>query len=356
MVYNTERLGIAQPQDMARIQMLESASALARCGHDVDIATAELRLQFRRAPEQVADRVRRVPISRVRWGDYDVVETNFHQGWETLKRYHGTAHPFIIAKLGSVVGAADMPGIYFYGRTRQEMFETQREIHAGARYITLLSQPAQALWAQTHGARDGHLLVPGAAAASIPRKGPDPLPKRGTIRVLFSGNVYDRAQPEANRVLVDKLNALGQRLAPHASLLFAGPGRVDRIDPRFVTYLGAVPYELSWQHMYHADVGVVVSAGAFMHNNESTKIYHYLRAGLPTVSEAGFPNDHVLLESGLGRVTPSDDMDRLSAEVLDAARAEWDRDAGVQYILTNHSWDARMRRYDEVIRRSVVTT
>ncbi len=356
MVYNRERLGIAKPLDMARIQMIESANALARYGHDVDIATAELRLQFGRSPEVLSERVRRVPISRVRWGEYDVVETNFHQGWETLRRYHGTEHPFIIAKLGSVVGAADMPGIYFYGRIREQMFETQREIHAGARYITLLSRPAQDLWAQNHGARDGHLLVPGAAAANIPPLGQDPLPKRGTTRVLFSGNIYGRAQPEANRVLVDKLNALGRRLAPSASLLFAGPGHVDRLDPRFVTNLGAVPYDLSWQHMYHADVGIVVSAGAFMHNNESTKIYHYLRAGLPTVSESGFPNDHVLRESGLGRVVPSDDMDRMAAEVLSAAGADWDRDAGVRYILAHHSWDARMRTYDDVIRRSAAIT
>ena len=352
LVYNTERTGIAEPVDMARIQLVETARILARLGHEVDIATAELALQLGRRPAVMAERLRRVPLSRVRWNDYDVIETNFHQGWETLSRYRGIAHPFIIAKLGSVVGAEDMAGIYYYGRDRERMFETQRVIHAGARYVTLLSRPAQELWTQSFGARDGHLLVPGAAATEMPSRGPDPFPRReGTgLRVLFSGNIYD-SQPAANRVLCDKLNALGHRLAPHGRVFFAGPGHAGRLDKRVVTNLGVVPYRASWQHMLHADVGVVVSAGAFMHNNESTKIYHYLRAGLPTVSESGFPNDHVVRESGLGFVVPSDDMDEMAARVLEAARADWDRAAAVRYILENHTWELRVRIYHDLIER-----
>ncbi len=44
-----------------------------------------------------------------------------------------------------------------------------------------------------------------------------------------------------------------------------------------------------------------------MHNNESTKIYHYLRARLPVVSESGFPTDHVVRESRCGVVVKSGD-------------------------------------------------
>jgi hypothetical protein len=355
MVYNTERFGVAAPVDMARIQMLETARALVGLGHEVDIATAELGPWLLRRPIVMGERLRRVALSRVRWNDYDVVETNFHQGWETLARYRGTDHPFIVAKLGSVVGATDLPGIYYYGQARERMFATQRAIHAGARYITLLSRPAQQLWSDSFGAREGHLLVPGAAPRTIPAVGADPFPPRRGPRVLFSGNIYHHAQPEANRVLVDKLNALGDKLAPDTQLFFSGPGRSDRLDPRFVVNLGVVPYDRAWQQMFHADVGVVVSAGAFMHNNESTKIYHYLRAGLPTVVEAGFPNDHVVVESGLGVVSPTGDMEEMAERVRAAARATWDREAAVRYVLANHTWDARARVYDDVIRRNAST-
>jgi glycosyltransferase involved in cell wall biosynthesis len=352
MVYNTERFGVANPTEMARIQLFETARSLARLGHDVDIATSEIALQLRRRPVVMADRLRRVPLSRVRWSNYDVIETNFHQGWESLSRYGGTSHPFIIAKLGSVVGDSDMAGIYYFGRTRERMFETQRAIHLRARYITLLSEAARRLWAESLGARDGLLLVPGGVAREIPRKGSDPFPSRDGIRILFSGNVYSaRSQPEANRVLCDKLNALGQRLAAAGRVYVAGPGDTRRLDARYVTTLGAIPYDDAWQQMLHADVGIVVSAGPFMHNNESSKIYHYLRAGLPTVSEAGFPNDHVVDESGLGFVVQNNDMDTMAARILDAARAPWNREGAERYILANHTWERRMEIYAAVLDR-----
>src|SRR4051812_38011355 len=95
LVYNTQRIGIATPVEMARIQQVEIGRELAALGHDVDIATAELTLQFGRNPIVMGDRLRRVYLGRVRWDDYDVVETNCHQGWETLARYDGTKHPFV---------------------------------------------------------------------------------------------------------------------------------------------------------------------------------------------------------------------------------------------------------------------
>ena len=102
--------------------------------------------------------------------------------------------------------------------------------------------------------------------------------------------------------------------------------------------------------MFHADVGIVVSAGAFMHNDGRTKLYHYLRAGLPTVSESGFPNDSVVTESGLGYVVPSGEMETMAAWILDAACHPWERASAVRYILEHHTWKARMRTYDDLLR------
>jgi hypothetical protein len=79
-----------------------------------------------------------------------------------------------------------------------------------------------------------------------------------------------------------------------------------------------------------------------MHNNESTKIYHYLRAGLPVVSESGFPNDNVVRESGLGFIVPAGDMDQLAKKVCEAANWPWDRDLAIRYIMANHTWPQRI--------------
>jgi hypothetical protein len=120
-----------------------------------------------------------------------------------------------------------------------------------------------------------------------------------------------------------------------------------------VTYLGVVPYDRSWDHLRFADVGVVVSAGPFMHNNESTKIYHYLRAGLPVVTESGFPNENVAIESGLGRVVAAGDQRAMADEVcrLAAECGPDDRAGAIRYILAHHTWDRRAAVYDAVLRR-----
>lgn len=349
-VYNTERDAIRTPRDMAHIRWLKISEALARGGHQVDMASAELGLRITGTPVEMAPNLRRVALARVNWDEYDVVKTLFHQGFETLERYGGAHHSFLIAKLGSVVGPTDMAGIYFYGEQRARMFEVQRAIHERARYVTVLSEPAKALWQQTIGMHAGFLLVPGAADAELPSPGSDPYPAGPPIRCVFSGNLYD-VQPEATQVLSEKLNALGALLAPRGRVYVFGPGDRSKLDRRFVTHLGAVPYRSSWDHMHFATVGVVVSAGTFMHNNESTKIYHYLRAGLPTVSESGFPNDHVVRDSGLGYVVRNGDMKEMARLVIDAAERRWDREGAQRYILEHHTWDRRAEVYRDVLRQ-----
>ena len=338
--------------DMSYIRWFRISEALARLGHDVDIATAEFKWRWRQPVVSMGPSLRRVPLSRVRWRDYDVVKTLFHQGFRTLQRFGGQGHPFIIAKLGSVVAPTDRPGIYFYGRQRAALYAAQRAIHERGRYVTVLSRPARALWAECFGGADNVLLVPGAADRDVPPPERDPYPDDGRPRCIFSGSFYSQLdQPEANRTLVGKMNALGRALDARGLRLYVvGRGDASQLDPRWVTYLGVVSHDRSWDYLHFATVGVVLSAGAFMHNNESTKIYHYLRVGLPVVSESGFPNDHVVRESGLGFVVPSGDLEALATRIAQAASATWDRAAAIAYILANHTWDARARIYDALLR------
>lgn len=341
--------------DMSHIRWLKVSEELARLGHQVDIATVEPRWFARRAPLVMAPNLRRVPLTGVRWDDYDVVKTLFGKGFETLEHYGGDRHPFIISKLGSVVGPHDMEGIYFYGEQRKQRYAMQERIHRRSRFVTVLSEPARQLWAECFGSDERVLLVPGAADREIPPPGHDPYPRDGKLRCVFAGTIYgQQSQPEANRTLVEKLNQLGKQLGTGGARLYMlGGGDVRRLDRAHVTYLGWTPYHRSWDYFYHADVGVVVSAGPFMHNNESTKIYHYLRAGLPVVSESGFPNDHVVHESRCGMVVESGDMRAMADAILTADRATWDRAYAIRYILENHTWDKRVAVYDQLLRREI---
>ena len=89
-----------------------------------------------------------------------------------------------------------------------------------------------------------------------------------------------------------------------------------------------------------------------MHNNESTKIYHYLRAGLPVVSESGFPNDYVVKESKLGFVTESENMELMVENILKAAKIKWNKDYAKDYIIKNHTWDERVKVYDKIFKEN----
>lgn len=348
-VYNTERR-ITEIGDMSYIRWFKISTELARLGHHVDMATAEYKWRLRRPVVRMGPGLRRVPLSGVSWDDYDVVKVLFHQGFETLRRYGGVGHPFIITKLGSVVAECDRDGILFYGRIRERLFRIQQAIAAASRYVTVLTDPAKELWRELHDRPEEILLVPGAADREIPPPGEDPFPPTGRRRCIFAGNIYTRrSQPEANRVLVDKLNRLGRLLtARGARLYLLGEGRVNDVDREHVHYLGSVPYDESWSYLHHADVGILLSAGPFMHNNESTKIYHYLRAGLPMVGERGFPNDDVALASGNAILVDSADLTTMADSAM---CLEGDADRARDYILREHTWARRVQTYDEVLSR-----
>ncbi len=356
VIYNAWRKPLALT-DMGYIRWIKIAEALARCGHEVDILTNEptwLKWWDSKKVIPMAPNLQRKPIGKAKWSDYDVIKTLFNIGFKTLEKYQGDQHPFIISKLGSVVGPREMPGIYFYGKTREDFYACQERISERCKYITVLTEKARELWIDCHGVEEKMLLVPGGVDHEIPDPGKNPFPATDEKICIFAGNVYnERSQPEANKVLIEKLNQLGKLLGNHGVRLYMfGPGDVSKLNTRYVTYKGVIPYEASWDYFHHADVGIVVSAGAFMHNNESTKIYHYLRAGLPYVSENGFPNDYLADASQLGYAVPSGDMPLMAEKIIAAANRSWDRDFAINYILDNHTWDKRAAVYDQLIRKS----
>ena len=341
--------------DMSYIRWLKISEALAKCGHQVDIATNESSWRQQKSPILMGQDLRRVPLSEVRWNDYDVVKTLFHGGFDTLETYGGKDHPFVISKLGSVVGPEDMKGIYFYGARREQLYSTQKKINQTSKYITVLNGSAKELWTSCFGPRGNILIVPGAVDRYVPLPSQDPYPRDHRTRCIFAGNVYSQnSQPEANAVLIDKLNKLGQFLSGHGARLYMlGPGDVRQIDQRYVTYLGVVSYEEAWNYFHFAHIGVVVAAGKFMHNNESSKIYHYLRVGLPVVSESGFPNDHIIIESKLGFVVENGNLELMAQKIEEIAHEDWDRDYAINYILENHTWYKRVEIYNEIIKENL---
>jgi glycosyltransferase involved in cell wall biosynthesis len=344
--------GILIPTDMSYIRWYKISEALARLGHQVDMAIPDsINESSEKSQTSSGLEVKKISLSKINWDYYDVIKTLFNIGFNTLESYGGIGHPFIISKLGSVVGPKDMEGIYFYGKERERLYLTQKKINETSKYITVLNKSAQKLWTSCFGLKNNVLIVPGGVDRYIPQPKQDPYPADKKMRCIFAGHVYTQdSQPEANGVIIDKLNKLGELLSESDIKLFMiGSGDVRRLDERYVTYLGIISYEETWDFFYFAQVGVVVSAGKFMHNNESSKIYHYLRAGLPVVSESGFPNENIIDESKLGFVVENGNLALMAQSIEEAANKTWNRDFAINYILDNHIWDKRVEIYDKVI-------
>jgi hypothetical protein len=340
------------PSDMSYIRWWKISEELARCGHEVEIAANDKRLWRRHFRVRVGPNLWRVPLRRVRWERYDVVKTLFNLGYDTLRRYGGVGHPFVISKLGSVVDAEDRDGVYFQGEQRERMYQAQQGIAASSRYVTLLTPQSRDRWIKCFGDHGNTLLVPGAVDDAIPAPTRDPYAGHHKTRCIFAGNIYHRrTQPRAHALLVEKINRLGELLTKRSIRLYVlGPGDKSGINADLVTCREPVPYDQCWDYFHFAQVGIVLALGDQPNENESSKIYHYLRAGLPTVCESGFPNQSLINEAKLGAVVANGDMAQMADAIDDAAHRNWQPDFAIRYIRQNHTWQKRVQIYDRLIR------
>ena len=348
-VYKRDLFPNFAPAKMSTIRWLRMSEGLAALGHRVDMIMNGNGLGHTTKPN-----LRTVPFADVDWNRYDVVKTLFHSGFESLYEEGGGNHPFIISKLGSVVGNHDdTAGVYFFNHEREHLYRIQELIRERSRYVTLLTKPSRRLWEDMFGSTDNLLHVPTGVDREVPAVNDNPYKQFCEPIVVYAGNLYGESQPEMNVVWQDRLNRLGSLLRERGiRLCFIGTGRVDRLDRTAVTVMREVDNREFWDYQRFANVGLVLAQGPTQHN-ESSKLYYYLRSGLPVVSEEPVPNNFLIHTTGMGHVADYG-HDRLIVDMVESAiYREWPRREGIEYVVKNHSWDRRVETYAEVIRVSL---
>jgi hypothetical protein len=346
-VYRREDLSDVVVASMDHIRFFRMAAALAGRGHRVDVIVNSERKRPTMAPP-----LHEVAFRDVRWHHYDVVKTFFHRGFETLQAEGGADHPFIISKLGSVVGRDQTPGVHFYGSVRERLLRTQERIAERSRVVTVLTTPSAVLWRRTHDGTSRLMEVPTGVDADLPALGPNPYPALGVEEpvVLFAGNLYSLTdQAEVNRQWQERLNHIGRALRGAGLRLVAmGPGVTDRLDPHAVLHVGTVPIQEFWDWQRHAAVGIVLAQGVEQ-DNESSKIYYYLRTALPVVCERPVPNAGLIAETGHGVLVDYGDVHALAAAAAELTATPPPASGVPEYMVRRHSWDARAALYDPVL-------
>jgi hypothetical protein len=351
-VYQRGRLERLDPYAMDTVRWVRVSEWLADLGFQVDLI-----VDTNERPHQVRPNLRYVPFAKVEWGQYDVIKTLFHKGYETLVKEGMEAHPFVISKLGSVVGKSDdIEGVHFFDGERSKLYGIQKRLHEHSRYVTILTEASKGVWQAEFGLKNTILLVPTGVDRMIPPRSGNPYAEFRERIAVYIGNIYRSVQKDVNVRWQARLNDLGRLLRKRGiRLCFVGIGDVKQLDPNVVTCLGPVRNDRIWDYQYFADVGIALAQGKVQHN-ESSKLYYYLRTGLPVVSEDPVPNNHVIRESHLGFISDYGDNQMMTDMIEAAVVAKWDREDAIRYILNNHTWDKRVGIYERVIREELDPT
>jgi len=345
-IYISRKIDKFQAVTMDTVRWLRISEALARLGYSVDMITNESSQKI----IPMAPNLRRVPFKQFDWHDYHVIKTLFQEGFRSLERVGGSRHPFIISKT-TVVGSHNMDAIYFYGWHRWRLFQIQKRINKNARYITLANPLGKKLWQQEFGKKDNILIVPSGVDNNIPARRKNPYEHFEGKIVVYIGNIYGPMQRKVNLQWQHRLNEIGSAIqARGIDLCFIGEGKLDKLDPHAVRYLGPVENEKLWDYQYFANCGLVLALGE-KQNFESSKIYYYLRSGLPVVSESPVPNNNLIKEAKLGFIAPYNDTVKMIELIELAVKKKWQKKLAVDYMLKNHTWDQRVQIYDKIIEK-----
>ena len=125
-VYKRDVFSRFVPAKMSTIRWLRMSECLAARGYRVDMI-----MNGNGLGRPLKPNLRCVPFAQVEWNHYDVIKTLFHSGFESLCEEGGGDHPFIISKLGSVVGRHDdTEGVYFFNHEREQLYAIQERIRA----------------------------------------------------------------------------------------------------------------------------------------------------------------------------------------------------------------------------------
>ena len=309
----------------------------------------------------------------MRWDDYDLVKTSYHLGFANLLDQGVGPNPLILARLGCVVGAGpDDDGMAFSPTERDLLIGIQPVLNERSHCLALLTARERALWQEQFGADKPVSLIPTGVDRTIPPPGNNPYAEFSEKIAVYVGNLrggrvpYPRAllangsgeseivgQQNINTAWQDRLNSLGRELRNKGiRLCFVGYGDVSRLEPRYVTVLGPIENERVWDYHFFADVGIALAQGR-RQLSECSKLYYYLRTGLPAVSEEPIPNNDLIEETNLGFVADHGDDAAMAEMVEDAAHRSWDAAAAMDWMVQHHTWDERVERYDDMIRTTL---
>ncbi len=291
--------------------------------------------------KDISSGLRVMNIKDVRWPDYDILKTCYQPAISLTPD-----HPFIISRIAHFMSEGEPKR---FKRWFAEYEPYQELINKKAALISFTNPGYIERWRRRF-PNSGAIpvIVPTGSPEEIPVVSRDPFPPGK--RVLYVCNI-------TSHHFVIKINEIARRLQRHnIKVYFIGMlnfGVVDietELSP-VIENLGVINSDDIWPYIHHADVGLSFACTQNDYENESSKIYYYLRAGLPVVAEEHLPNAHVVTDSGGGEVFQYYDFDDLEDKILKTIETPPQRQRIAGYMLANHTWSKRVAVYHKEIQK-----
>lgn len=274
---------------------------------------------------------------------YDLVKTSYHDSIMLVEDFAGPIVSRIVRVVDERLPKRDE-------QVRKKLLRCQSLIRSRSSAVVLNNEENRERWHKMYGDSQLTRIIPTGCPAVLPDAGGNPYPP-GPPPILFLGSV---AAPR----MVHMLNAAARQLRGSATVHLVGRNKAqmyggDRdcmLDPLIMDHGEKVEDEV-WPFIMHAAVGLALATGTDPFDNDVSKIFSYLRGGLPVVSEHPIVNNWLVDQTRMGRVFGHGMITELVASVhslLDRPPEPQTRMAAMQFMAEHHSWDRRVESYMEL--------
>jgi glycosyltransferase involved in cell wall biosynthesis len=317
--------------DIVRLRNI--AFGLKTAGFDVEIL----------APEPSNSCIKEIPVRS--WlnsaiDSFDLLKTCYHQSIQHVGDFSGPIISRIVRVVDEKLPERDEA-------IRSELLQCQELIRSRARVLVLNNEANAERWRKLYGGKPAIHLAPTGCPATLPQAGANPYDMDSTP-VVFLGSIAAPRILKMINDLADAVEGIAQihLVGKNKSRLY---GKQGSLNPRVLDH-AELPEDKTWAYLAHAKAGLAFSTGPHVFDNDLSKIYSYLRAGLPVLSEQGVLNNDLIDETQMGEIFRYGDIEDLVVKTKKLLSRQYPREQAMAFMSRNHSWDCRVESYAKLFR------
>ncbi len=340
IVFHKDPTGPPTRIDLVRLRAI--AGGLIYRGIDTEIIAPVSRVHT------IDGRVPVVPLEALSvYGRYSLIKTCYHQSIKLVVEYAGPVVSRIVRVVDARLPERD-------SALRDELLLCQSLIQERAQAVILNNTLNQERWEHLYGRKQLVEIIPTGCPSNIPLNSPNPFHTEKPV-VLFLGSL---AAPR----MVDLINGLAKELRDECEIHVVGANKTEMYGAqkeipleRDVFYHGEMPEPEIWRYIRYSSVGLALATGPHAFDNDLSKMFYYLRGGLPVVSEDTVCTNYLLEETSYGEIVPFNNLSVLGERVLKLVRnpPPVSKQKIMDYMALHHSWENRVEKLLQLLDRVI---